>query len=211
MVRRAIPWSQEEINFIINNFDKLPITEIQKQMPWRTIAGIQIKYSLLKSQKQKTDRVREWTPEEDNYLLENFGLVSNEELVKKLNRSLRSIRGRFYRLESNPIFKKKREKIDKKIEKIKIEREMKDYYKMLRSIRNNRDYGIGDKIKDLKFKIGQVYVVKIPDEHRERYRVFKGKLIQETDDFIVLENRWRESFLKKDFLIGAYEIKEVSQ
>lgn len=207
MERRAIPWSQEEINFLINNFDKLPITEIQKQMPWRTIAGIQTKYSLLKSQKQRTDRGREWTPEEDNYLLENFGLVSNEELVKKLNRSLSSIRARFYNLESNPIFKKKREKI----EKIKTEREMKGYYKMLRSIRNNRDYGIGDKIKDLKFKIGQVYVVKTPDEHRERYRVFKGKLIQETDNFIVLENRWRESFLKKDFLIGAYEIREVSQ
>lgn len=80
-----------------------------------------------------------------------------------------------------------------------------------RILQRYREYGIGDKIDNLKFKIGQTYIVKRIDDDKKRNKIFVGKLIQETKDHITLESRWRESYLKKDFLIGAYEIREVSQ
>lgn len=61
-----------------------------------------------------------------------------------------------------------------------------------------------------KYKLGRLYEVNVKE--RTGRRLFRGKLIQETDRFITLENKnkIRESFLKIDFYTDT-KIKELGK
>lgn len=62
----------------------------------------------------------------------------------------------------------------------------------------------------IQYKLGQAYHVDLPINERKRSQEsFKGRLIQETRDFVVLEDKrgTRECFLKKDFYLD-YRIRE---
>lgn len=67
-------------------------------------------------------------------------------------------------------------------------------------------------IENLSFKEGKTYLVKYKPGGKGNgsTETFKGDLIQQTKDFIILKNKLgiRESFLKVDFMIGS-QIKEV--
>ena len=91
------------------------------------------------------------------------------------------------------------------------EKEMKKYKEIYKRMMNEpKDHGIGLEILKLKFKLGQTYIV---NQRREKGgslpESFKGTMICETKDYIVLEGKYTRAFLKKDFLLGEYEIKEV--
>lgn len=60
-----------------------------------------------------------------------------------------------------------------------------------------------------KYPIGKSYEVET--RNRQEVYKFRGEVIQETDDFVTLQNNKgiRESFLKKDFYMGT-KIKELS-
>lgn len=65
--------------------------------------------------------------------------------------------------------------------------------------------------KDLRVRVGQTYQVKNMKKRTRQDKYFIGTAIQETKDHIIIRNKGRtESFLKVDFLIGEYQIKEVS-
>lgn len=66
-----------------------------------------------------------------------------------------------------------------------------------------------EKIYGNQYKLGKSYEVET--KHRGEVYKFRGKIIQETDDFVTLQNKKgiRESFLKKDFYLGT-KIKELS-
>ena len=66
---------------------------------------------------------------------------------------------------------------------------------------------------NLKVKLGQSYEIERNQGTRSNtiWQKFKGKVIHETRDHFTVKNKTRsETFLKVDFLIGEYKIKEVS-
>lgn len=67
-------------------------------------------------------------------------------------------------------------------------------------------------IENLNFKEGKTYLVKYKPGGKGNGNIetFKGELIQQTKEFIILKNKSgiRESFLKVDFMIDT-QIKEV--
>ena len=65
--------------------------------------------------------------------------------------------------------------------------------------------------KDLKVKLGQLYRIERVKKSVRDWNEFTGKCIHETKDHVTIKNKTRaETFLKVDFLINEYRIKEVS-
>ena len=172
---------------------------------------------------------KRWTDADISYLIENYGKIEISDIANHLGRTIGATINKAAKLRvngvdiktfykgkpkgtknKNPTKKQLLEEKKKEEQRLLYEKEKEEVERIYqRIISKPLDYGIGDKIDNLKFKLGQTYVVKRIDDDKKRNKIFVGKLIQETKDHITLESRWRESFLKKDFLIGAYEIKEV--
>lgn len=173
---------------------------------------------------------KRWTDADISYLIENYGKMEISDIAKHLGKSIDAVINKATKLRANgvdiktsykgkpkgtknkkPTKQQLLEEKKKEEQRLKYEKEKMEVERIYQKIISKPlDYGIGDKIDNLKFKLGQTYVIMIPKQFRSPAKAFKGKLIQETNDFIVLENsKWRESFLKKDLLTGIYEIKEV--
>lgn len=170
-----------------------------------------------------------WTDADISYLIENYGKIEISDIAKHLGRSISSIINKASKLRTNGVDIKKSykgkpkgtknkkptkqqllEEKKKEEERLKYEKEKEEVERIYqRMINKPFDYGIGKEIPKLKFKHGQVYIVKSRADKGILWTTFKGKLIFETDDFILLEGKWKECFMKKDFLIGDYEIREV--
>ena len=74
------------------------------------------------------------------------------------------------------------------------------------------DFGVGNRELDIKLVKGQEYQVPlIYGRYGKDKRTFTGKLIQETEDLVILQHKkgFCECFRKMDFLTGEYEIKEA--
>ena len=174
---------------------------------------------------------KRWTDADISYLIKNYGKMEIYDIAKHLGRSIDAVINKASKLRTNGVGIKKsykgkpkgtkNKKLTKQLlleekkkeeQRLKYEKEKEEVERIYqRIISKPLDYGIGEKIDNLKFKLGQTYVVKRIDDDKKRNKIFIGKLVQETKDHITLESRWRESYLKKDFLIGAYEIRETSQ
>ena len=102
----------------------------------------------------------------------------------------------------------KEELVIEKVDKKEVEKYERIFNRAIKKELKNRDYGIGKTLKNINYILGKTYIVK--SSSKKAPDSFKGKLIQQTQDYIVLEGRYRQCCMKKDFLIGEYEIKEVS-
>lgn len=96
---KNIRWSEEDINFILNN-KNMPINELANYLN-RTIGSVKKKkYSLANHKKDKNkieakkrkDVKSEWTKEDILFLKENFTMLTNKEISDKLNRSINAIK-----------------------------------------------------------------------------------------------------------------------
>jgi len=172
---------------------------------------------------------KRWTDADISYLIENYGKIEISDIAKHLGRTIGATINKAAKLRVNgvniktfykdkpkgtknkkPTKKQLLEEKKKEEERLQHEKEKAEVERIYQKIISKPlDYGIGDKIDNLKFKLGQTYVVKPRTDKGILWTTFKGKLIFETDDFILLEGKWKECFMKKDFLIGDYEIREV--
>lgn len=172
---------------------------------------------------------KRWTDADISYLIESYGKMEIYDIAKHLRRSIDAVMNKASKLRANGVdiktsYKgkpkgtknkkptKKQLLAEKKKEeqRLKYEKEKMEVERIYQRIINEPlNYGIGKEIPKLKFKHGQVYIVKSRADKGILWTSFKGKLIFETDDFILLEGKWKECFMKKDFLIGDYEIREV--
>ncbi len=174
---------------------------------------------------------KRWTDADISYLIKNYGKMEIYDIAKHLGRSIDAVINKATKLRTNgvdikkfykgkpkgtknkkPIKKQLLEERKKEEERLKYEKEKEEVERIYRRIISKPlDYGngIGKEIPKLKFKHGQVYIVKPKTDKGILWTTFKGKLIFETDNFILLEGKWKECFMKKDFLIGDYEIREV--
>lgn len=108
--------------------------------------------------------------------------------------------------------KKKNEQ--KQIEKEKREREKFEEEVYKRMINEPRTKGLADRKFDYPLKVGKKYKVEKLSLRINQIKVSEtviGELIQVTNDFFVIKNKhgFCESFLKKDYLLGEIEIREV--
>ena len=172
---------------------------------------------------------KRWTDADISYLIKNYGKMEISDIAKYLGKSIYAVINKATKLRTNgvdikksykgkpkgtknkkPTKKQLLEEKKKEEQRLQYEKEKEEAERVYqRIISKSLDYGIGDKIDNLKFKLGQTYVVKPRTDKGILWTTFKGKLIFETDDFILLEGKWKECFMKKDFLIGDYEIREV--
>lgn len=143
---------------------------------------------------------KRWTKKEEEFIAENLKEFTPEEFANILNVSVEQMRKKIYYL-------KKKLNRHKKVKKIDNEK----VYKKL--ITQPRDKGIGDKKFDLILKVGQAYKITkkgLREGQIKVNEVFVGKFIQETEDCIFFKGKYyTESFLKKDYLMGEIEIREV--
>lgn len=88
-------WTNEEVDFLKNNINKLSVEEIAKKLN-KTVHSIRSKaYSLELS----TESIRrKWTNEEIDYLKEKIGCMSMYAISKKLRRSINTIRIKCFKL-----------------------------------------------------------------------------------------------------------------
>ncbi len=79
-------WSEEEDNFIIENYRVLTVEVISKRLG-RTVPAIRKRALAL----GVTEEVSRWTPEEMEFLNEKWGILNLETIAKKLNRTRNSV------------------------------------------------------------------------------------------------------------------------
>lgn len=90
---KVILWTEEEIQFLIDNHKSMTTEELANALG-KTFNGI---YS--KSKRLRLDRMSNWTIEQDDYLLKNFGNRSIESIMEYLNKNKRQIKYRMEQLE----------------------------------------------------------------------------------------------------------------
>lgn len=88
-------WSQEEIDFLIGNVDKMTISELSIKLD-RTEKAVRGRFDILgiSLRDVKNIRFREWTIEEDKFLTENYHKYTVSELSKLMDRTMSGISGR---------------------------------------------------------------------------------------------------------------------
>lgn len=190
-------WEEWEREYIIKNYGNILIDEMVTHLGvTRDAFYAQIRYL---KQKGRIDKGKKSM---------TIGVFSEKETKKveaRRARRERIDRENKIKLEKERI---ERAKVRRKRAKEKLEKEMQE---IVKKDKENRNYGIRDNLKELSFKKGQVYQVKARiGEGNPISQFFKGKLIKEYEDFILLEGNFKQCFMKADLLIGEYEIKEVS-
>lgn len=202
-------WTKKEEQFLIDNYGKIPIGEIAKKLNldyMRTNAKIQYlrKAGIINRENRargkytKSEKIN-WKDKEP-YILENHNKISLYKIAAKLGvkyvtlcKHMRKMReeGRLEMREEERLVRRSINTIQKTPENsIAI-------YEMSKL--------------DKKMKLGKSYkILKKGSRNKFSTDKFEGELIQKTEKFYTFKNKHRaESFLKVDFVIGEYSIKEV--
>lgn len=79
---RWTPWTAEELDYIKNNYGKIPAKQIYPALPLRTHNQVK-----LKANSFGLKDVRYWRPDDLEYLAENYGTISDQAICKHLNRT----------------------------------------------------------------------------------------------------------------------------
>lgn len=198
-------WTSEEREYIKNNFGKMKVDDIAKKLQRTTSSVNQQVYLMRKSGKNiiKANTCKKWTKEEEEKLKELYKTLIPPQIAKILGRTPGSIYTKIASMEERARVSKKRFEIAKAKEQFEI-----DAYKKL----INEPVLGGLKKSDVKVKLGQTYqITRGPGRIlKEEWKEFYGKVIHETRDHFTLKNKTRaETFLKVDFLIGDYKMKEI--
>ena len=91
IAKRNTTWSEEEVKFLIDNYDKYSATEIAHKLR-RSISAIYKRANDIGL--KKTERItsrQPWTAEDDRYVEDNYPLASLSEMAKHLERTERAI------------------------------------------------------------------------------------------------------------------------
>ena len=151
----------------------------------------------------KTQTYKPWTKEEEEKLKELCKTLIPPQIAKILGRTARSIYTKIASMEERErVRDKKRFETAKAKEQFAIDA----YNKLI-----NEPVVGGVRKSDIKVKLGQSYRIERVKKSVRDWNEFTGKCIHETKDHVTIKNKTRaETFLKVDFLINEYRIKEVS-
>ena len=221
-------WTAEEELYLIKNYGKKTPTEIGKQFN-RRAGAISCKITQLRKKGLIKERIAKiWNEVESEFITENYGLVSLDEMARQLGveKTQLSSRIRFMKEQGYPI--REQTKLKDKPVKEKVEEFDEEGFKPYKreptekelseakEVQEIYDKMLDEKViagvykKDLKVKVGQTYQIENMKKRTRQDKYFIGEVIQETKDHIIIKDKSRtESFLKVDFLIGEYKIKEV--
>ena len=227
-------WTAEEELYLIKNYGKKTPTEIGKQFN-RRAGAISCKITQLRKKGLIKERIAKiWNEVESEFITENYGIVSLDEMARQLGveKTQLSSRIRFMKEQGYPIREQtklkdkqvKEKQVKEKVEEVD-EEEFKPYKRELTE-KELEDVKEAQKIYDrmlnekevagvykenLKVKLGQSYRIERVKKSVRDWNEFTGKCIHETKDHVTIKNKTRaETFLKVDFLINEYRIKEVS-
>ncbi len=192
--------------YLLENYHKKTFKEMAKDLNLSTKTVNDYVRKLVLEGKME-GKSKYWNKKEEKYLKENMYNYTIKELAEKFNVTQLQMRKKIYYMQKKAGRQNKKHK-DKEQEIAKREEEA---YK--RMINQKKDKGIGDKVFDYPLVKGKKYKVVKLALRKGQVKVnetFKGELIQITDDFFVLKNKnYSECFLKKDYLLGEIEIREV--
>ena len=104
-VINKVYWTPEEINYLIDNYNKISTSDIALELN-KTESSIinkanrlKIKKGTPKKEEKKEEKRRIWTKEEEELLSDLWGNYSVEYIANRLNRSVSSIRNRVFLLD----------------------------------------------------------------------------------------------------------------
>lgn len=200
-------WTSEEREYIKNNFGKMKVDDIAKKLKRTTTSVNQQAYLMRKDGRDvgKTHTYKEWTKEEEEKLKELCKTLIPPQIAKILGRTAGSI---YTKIASMDERTRTRDKKRFETAKEKEQFDVNAYNKLI-----NEPVVGGVKKSDIKVKMGKSYEVERTTARifKEDWKKYQGKVIQETKDHFTLKNKVRsETFLKVDFLIGEYRLKEIS-
>ena len=198
-------WTKGEEKYVIENCGQMTNEEIAKKLN-RTVNSIKQKTFFLRRSEEdmkKATKYQRWTIEEEEKLIELYETIKPKQICKILNRPLNSINSKIHSMglwggDIGTIeISKGQERLDRQVYvKIVSEPVIAGVYK-----------------SDVKVKLGQAYEIERNQGTRSNaiWQKFRGEVIHETKDHFTIKNKVRaETFLKVDFLINEYRIKEVS-
>ena len=101
-------WSDEEIQYLIDNYKKKTISEIAVAIERDSSAVRNRYYSLrkkgiIKGDYKKESNQRTWTKSETQYIKDNYPKRNVQLLSKDLNRTIRSIEARIERIQNGEV------------------------------------------------------------------------------------------------------------
>lgn len=204
-------WTKGEDDVIIKYFNSTNLIAMQRRLPSRTQSTIKTRANKLKKEgvfKDSTNR-KKWSKEEKDYVIKNHGNIKAQEIADVLEVPVKLVW-------SQVAYLKQTGHIDENVRgttgisetlKKRQDKEAVEAFKRAMEKEKERVCKTREKLNDLKFQKGKEYKVVSKMQHGVQDK-FKGKLIMDCDNFIVLEGNVRECFLKVDFLIGEYKIKE---
>lgn len=97
-------WSDDEINYLVNNYSYLTIKELKLNKTRRQIIS-QLNKLGLKYLTEKEKELKEWTKENDNYLINNYCNFTINQLAIYLNKDYHKIKRRIKYLKLDNISK----------------------------------------------------------------------------------------------------------
>ena len=157
-------------------------------------------------------RVKKWTDEERQYIIDNYGKVKTKAMAKHLKVTMSQFYAQTSYLRGVGLIEFTERVSNFVYESQKSPAEDELAYKRALEAEKLVQYGIKHKLRDLNLKKGSQYVVVGKDgEGRTRKESFKGVLIREYDDFVVLQGYYKQCFLKVDILIKEYDMRECLQ
>lgn len=200
-------WTNKEREYIKNNFGKMKVDDIAKKLQRTTTSVNQQAYLMRKGGRDvaKAQNYKSWTKEEEEKLKELYKTLIPPQIAKILGRTPGSIYTKIASMEERA---RVRDKKRFETAKAKKQFEIDAYNKLI-----NEPVVGGVRKSDIKVEMGKSYEVERTTARifKEDWKKYQGKVIQETKDHFTLKNKVRsETFLKVDFLIGEYKIKEVS-
>lgn len=192
-------WTEKEEELLRESYGRVATTEIAELLGKDySTTNSKIQYMKKTGDIQRENRFKcssgstnkiDWS-ERDVFIIKNDGNISRKEMAKKLNLKLGTLYKRIYKLIEQGKLS------DQGIKK-----------------RERKTNNVLDKIAELdgNMQLGRKYKIeRLAAEEENVTKNFSGKLIQVTEKFYTFKNKTRiESFLKVDFVIGSYSIREV--
>lgn len=201
-------WETWEEDIIIQYYTKMPMKEFKHYLPHRSVNAIRTRYQTIVRQGRmpRPEKDKAWQDWEIEYIINNYGKLSARELAEKLDVRMTQLYSKTRYLRDFGLIEVKDYKMDGKVNK----KEKKAYERLIGE--ENRDYGMAKDLQKLRFKKGKKYKVTAKNNQGNPVsRTFEGQLIEEFEEFILLEGRYRQCFMKADLLAGEYSIKEVER
>ncbi len=161
---------------------------------------------------QMAKKKKEMLIEEQNlFIIKNYKKMTTSEIARKLGVTWSLVYGRKEKLAEEGLIdkweKQQKEIKPRKIlpeeiqlkERIPVEvvMEQKELKRKIATLDGNLELGRRYKIKELDYSL------------KKGQKKFQGELIQITDKHYTFKNRYAESFLKIDFVLGEYAIEEA--